>query len=125
MGTISALYLWFTDPPGELSVGNAVARAVVITTCSVLLMRAGHRRLMGRNSAVDIVILMTLASVLGRGITGSASVSNTLAAGLVIVGCHYLLAWVAYRVPMLERLLHGHSSILVIDGMPSRGTMCE
>ena len=125
METIDSILRWFVEPPAAMTAGDACARAAAVTVYSVALMRVAHRRLLGRNSALDIVVLMTLASVLGRGVTGTASLANTFSAGLAVVGCHYGLAWAAFRFPRLERALHGRASVVVRDGSPERRAMCD
>lgn len=82
---------------------------------ALVLVRLGEKRLLGKNTAFDVVGII-LGSVLSRAINGSASLLPTIAAGLVLVGMHWLLAVLSVRSNRLSTLAKGRSSVLIADG---------
>lgn len=67
-------------------------RSAAVYLVALMLVCLGEKRLLGKNTAFDVVIGIILGSVLSRAINGSASLLPTIIAGLVLVGMHWLLA---------------------------------
>lgn len=91
----------------DLTLWQECARAVLIFTYGLLLMRLSGRRTFGKWSALDIVVSIMLGSSLSRALTGSAPLFGTMAASAVLVLLHWLLAQGAARSPGLARLVEG------------------
>ena len=107
-----------------LSAQQMGARAIVVYVAAWLMVRlVGDRRFAGKYAAIDIVLSITLGATLSRAINGSASLLPTLAAGITLVGLHWLVAALAFRLPQLEPLVKGRSRVLVRDGEVSEGAM--
>jgi uncharacterized membrane protein YcaP (DUF421 family) len=119
MGTLGSLIQTVigSDEPGErLAVGAVAGRAVVLYAYGLLLVRLGKSRLMGNATALDVVVIIVLGSLLSRGINGSASVASTMVASGVLVGCHWLSTWATVRSPAIGNVIKGHARVLVDDG---------
>ncbi len=100
-----------------LSAQQICLRAVVIYIAAWLMVRlVGDRRFAGKYAAIDIVLSITLGATLSRAINGSAGLLSTLGAGITLVGLHWLVAALAFRLPQLEPWLKGRSRVLVQDG---------
>ena len=68
-------------PPGDgLKFHQAAARAVVVYLAGLAIIRLGKSRSIGRITPLDALLGFVLGSLLGRGITGHASISGTMAA---------------------------------------------
>ncbi len=71
---------------------------------------------MGNATALDVVVVIVLGSLLSRGINGSASLSSTIAASASLVGCHWLATWATARYHAIGGIVKGHATLLVADG---------
>jgi uncharacterized membrane protein YcaP (DUF421 family) len=100
----------------HLSFGQECARAVLIFAFGLALVRLAGRRVFGKWAALDIVVSIIVGSSLSRALTGSAPLMGTLAATVIFVGLHGLLANGAARWPKLARVLEGRSIALARDG---------
>jgi uncharacterized membrane protein YcaP (DUF421 family) len=109
-----------TDP---LALYQIAARAALVYAIGLVIIRVGKNRLVGRMTPVDVLIGITLGSLLSRGITGQASLSGTTAAAVAIVACHWLVTKATYRWHALGTLLKGRAVPLVENGVPDRERM--
>lgn len=91
-------------------------RAAVLYGYGLLLIRVGKSRLMGNATALDVVVLVVLGSLLSRGINGSASLGSTMVAAAALVGSHWLLTWATARSHILGNIIKGRTRLLVADG---------
>lgn len=100
----------------HLTVAQESARAVLIFTYGLLLLRASGPRMFGHWSALDIVVTIMVGSALARAMTGSAPLLGTMAAAAVMAFLHVALAhWVA-RNNRLARLVEGEAVTLIDHG---------
>lgn len=106
--------------PGEeafdLNLLQVSLRAALVYLFSVLLVRFGNKRLMGRGSAFDLVVGIMLGSVLSRAITGQAPMLPTAAAGAVLILMHWLVGWLAFHADRMSPLIKGKPRNLIKDG---------
>lgn len=93
-----------------------VARATLIYLVTIVIVRLGEKRIFGRNNAVDIVLGVTLGSVMSRAINGSTTLSPTIAAGVGLVVLHSIYCRVAIMSVLLGTLMKGRPRLLVKDG---------
>lgn len=121
--------LWIEDTVGyreseaALSMGEAALRALVTYAVVVLALRAGAKRAMGKNTAFDLILAIMLGSVVSRGITGNAPLETSLAAGVVLIGAHWLLAVLAFHWSRFGPVVKGRPRELVRDGRILDGAM--
>ena len=110
-------------PTGPVELHQIAARAALVYAIGLVVIRVGKNRLVGRMTPVDVLIGITLGSLLSRGITGQASLSGTTAAAVAIVACHWLVTKATYRWHALGTMLKGRAVPLVENGIPNRERM--
>jgi uncharacterized membrane protein YcaP (DUF421 family) len=103
-------------PPDSLTLAQTAARAVLVFVLGVAVVRLGKSRLISRWSPLDVILGFILGSLLSRGITGHASLSNTIAASMALVFCHWVFTYLAYYWHGFGNLVKGHSKLVISDG---------
>lgn len=103
-------------PQGGIELYQVVARAVVVYVAGILIVRVGKSRVIGRVTSLDIILGFILGSLLGRGITGHAAMSDTLVASATLVATHWLLTIISCRSHKAGILLKGSPVLLVDNG---------
>ncbi len=109
-------FLGLDLPGSDLHAGHMVARVVIVFIISILFIRIGDKRFMGRNTALDVMLGFVYGSVMSRAITGNAPFVPTLAAGLALVLLHRLLSRIAFSCDGVGSIIKGRSRILVEGG---------
>jgi len=105
-------------PPDPLRVHQAAARAIVVYLVGLIIVRIGKSRLIGRITALDVILGFVLGSLLSRGITGHASLSGTSASCAALVAAHWLLTLMACHWHAFGTLVKGNAYLIVQDGQP-------
>ncbi len=100
----------------DVTILQMAARTVVVFLVTLLLLRVGSRRFLGKASAFDVLVAIVLGSVMSRAINGSAAFLPTLASGFVLVGLHWLFATVAYGTRWFGPLVKGEPILVIRDG---------
>ncbi len=103
----------------ELTAAQMALRAVVVYVVTVVMVRLGKKRFMGRGTAFDVI----LGSTLSRAITGNAPFFPVLAAGGVLIALHWLFSAIAVRWHGFGPLVKGHPQVLIRDGAIDRRAM--
>jgi uncharacterized membrane protein YcaP (DUF421 family) len=106
-----------------LTPGQSAARAVVVFIVGLALVRLGNKRFLGKNTALDVLVAIMLGTILARAINGSARLGSTFAGAASLVGLHYVLSAIAYRVPLFDHWLKGSARVLLKDGEPNVKTL--
>lgn len=109
--------------PKDLSVAQMCLRSVVVFVAAIIMVRAGHKRFLGKLSALDAILGFILASVLARAVNGSAAFFPTLAASFLLVILHRVCAALAFRWDRFGVLVKGDCSQLVQDGRMMKAAM--
>ena len=102
--------------PEDFTVWQVMARAVVIFVASLVMLRVGHKRFFARRNAIDVLIMLVLASTMARAINGSGALAPSIAGGFLLVFLHRGCAWLSSRVEWIERLLKGRPVCLIENG---------
>jgi len=110
-------------PDDPVKVHQAVARAVVVYLAGLAVIRLGKSRSIGKMTPLDILLGFVLGSLLGRGITGHASLSATVAGSAAMVATHWLLTLWACRSHWFGDLVKGRAHVIVEDGQPIEANM--
>lgn len=100
----------------EINVLQMSLRAVIVFIVAIILIRIGNKRFMGKSTALDVMLGIVFGSMVSRAITGNAPFFPTLAASLVLVLMHWLMASIAFRSHGFGNLIKGRETILVRDG---------
>jgi uncharacterized membrane protein YcaP (DUF421 family) len=114
----SALGLGLDDQ--DLNAAQMAVRAFVVYIVTVIVVRIGKKRFMGRATAFDVLLGIMLGSVVSRAITGNAPFFPALAAAAVLVFMHSLFSWIALRWHGFGVMVKGHSRVMIRDGKPDR-----
>jgi uncharacterized membrane protein YcaP (DUF421 family) len=107
----------------DVNSGQMALRTIVIWLFTLVIIRLGSKRFLGKASALDIVVGIMLGSIMSRAINGSAPLVPTLAAGAVLIALHWLLAFIAYHVDWFGPLVKGNAIELIKDGEVQREAM--
>jgi len=100
----------------DLGVGQICLRGVIVFIATIIIVQLGHKRFMARLTAFDVVLGFLLASVLARGINGSAPFGATLAVGLLLVLLHRMVSALAFYSHRFSGWVKGNSDVLVVNG---------
>jgi len=99
-----------------LTVTHMVLRAAVVFVLSIVMLKIGDKRFMGKSTAFDVFLGIVFGSTVSRAITGNAPFFPSLAGGLTLVLLHWLFAAVAFRSHGFGKLVKGNDRQLVRDG---------
>jgi uncharacterized membrane protein YcaP (DUF421 family) len=111
------------EPSPSLTAYQVAARAAVVYVAGVLIVRYGKSRMISRATPLDVILGFILGSLLSRGITGHASISNTVVASAALVATHYLFTALGCRSRTFEGLIKGHTAVLVNSGRMNEENM--
>ena len=91
-------------------------RTVLIYAAMLAIVRVGSKRFLSQATAFDAIVAIMLGSIMSRAINGSAPFLPTLAAGVILVGLHWLIAAIAYSSDWFGTLVKGEPVLLIKDG---------
>ncbi|MHA3773396.1 DUF421 domain-containing protein [Verrucomicrobiota bacterium sgz303538] len=106
----------FTAEGKDLDWWQMGVRAVLVYGITLIIIRLGKKRLLGKSAAMDVVLGVILGSVMSRSINGSATLFPTAIASFAFVLLHALSAKVSLHSPTLGKWLKGEPHLLVKDG---------
>ena len=113
---LNQLTAWLGLGADSLTWYQMALRALVMYLAALVMVRVGEKRFLGKNTAFDVILGIILGSVVSRAINGSAGFFETIVAGFVLVGLHWLLAVGSFRSDRFGNLIKGHRRLLVRDG---------
>ncbi len=108
---------------GEATALQLCARAVILFVFGVACIRIAGRRTFSQITPLDIVVAFIVGSNISRAMTGKAPFFGGLAATLVVVVLHRLLAMATLHWSPLTRLLKSAPAILVRDGVADEAAL--
>lgn len=108
---------------GDATVVQLCARAVILFLFGVLCIRIAGRRTFSSITPLDIIVALIIGSNISRAMTGKAPFFPGLAATLVVVVLHRLLAMATLRWSPLARLMKSAPVTLVRDGVADEAAM--
>ena len=100
----------------ELNALQMGLRAFTLYLIALLFIRTSGIRTLGKKSSFDFVVSILLGAVLSRAVVGASPYWPTVAAGLVIVILHRLLAWLCLYYPKLGIAIKGEERLLYRNG---------
>ena len=108
----------------ELSIAELLVRGVVMYAIVFVLLRLVLRRQVGGIGTSDILVLVLISEVAGQGfLPDSRSIVDAGIVIFVILLCSYVVEWLQYRVPAVERLLREPKLKLIENGQLLRRNM--
>jgi uncharacterized membrane protein YcaP (DUF421 family) len=109
--------------PSELNLLQMTLRAVILFTAAIIMLRVAHKRFFAERNAIDVLLVLLLASTLSRAINGPAPLWETIAIGFVMVYIHKALTWTSCHYHGFGRWLKGVPYVLVENGKMHRDVM--
>ena len=97
----------------DLSAAQMGLRAAVVYLAWLAAVRFADKRLLGKYSPFDLVLAVILGAVLGRAINGSSPFFETMGAGAVLVGMHWVFAILSARSHGFGKLVKGEERLIV------------
>lgn len=91
-------------------------RAVVLFGLGIVCIRIAGRRTFSNATPLDIIVALVVGSNFSRVMTGGAAFIPSVAATLVLVCLHRLLAMATLRWNIVASLVKGRPDVLVRDG---------
>lgn len=112
---MDTIYFFFGE--GEkLNMLQMSLRAFSMFLIMLVLLRFAGRRTFAKKSAFDTIITIMLGAILARGVVGASPYWSTVAAAIVMVILHRLIAWLAVKNKAIEKLVKGCNILLYKDG---------
>ena len=108
---------------GDATVGQLCFRAAILFVFGVLCIRIAGRRTFSQITPLDIIVAIIIGSNISRAMTGKAPFFPGLAATLVVVILHRLLAMATLWSAPLARLLKSAPVVLVREGVADAAAM--
>lgn len=109
--------IWSTAFELENPVLESVLRGTVVYFVLFILLRLAGRRELGSLGPADLLILLLIADASGNAMTGgSNSLTDGLLVAATIVAWGYIIDWLMYRFPLLNRLASARKVCVVRDG---------
>lgn len=91
-------------------------RTILIYVAALAMIRLDRRPFLGKATPFDILVAIMLGSLMSRAIDGSSPLVPTFLAGSVLLGIHWLFAWLAYHTSWFGSLVKGNRLLLIKDG---------
>ncbi|MET3667614.1 YetF domain-containing protein [Caulobacter sp. 1776] len=108
---------------GDATVAQLCARAAILFLFGVVCIRIAGRRTFSQITPLDIIVAIIVGSNISRAMTGKAPFFGGLAATLVVVVLHRLIAMATLHWSALAQLFKGAPVTLVQDGVVDRTAM--
>lgn len=108
---------------GTASTVQFCARAAILFVYGLFCIRVAGRRTFSNLSPLDIIVAIVVGSNISRAMTGKAPFVGTLAATLLLVALHRVVAMATVRWNPLATFVKGRPTVLVRDGEPDRKAM--
>jgi uncharacterized membrane protein YcaP (DUF421 family) len=100
----------------QMNMWQMSARAILMFFISLVLIRIGGMRLVGKRSVFDTIIIITLGSVLARGVVGASPFLATVAASTAMILVSKLIALACCFSESFDNLVKGKSLLLYDEG---------
>ncbi|HYG87427.1 MAG TPA: YetF domain-containing protein [Azospirillum sp.] len=107
----------------DINVPQMMLRAVIVYLVTVLMVRVGKKRFMGKTSAFDMILGIILGSIVSRAVTGNAPMLPALASAGTLIAMHWAVSAVACRWHGFGQFFKGGTRVLVRDGAVDRHQM--
>lgn len=108
---------WSTVFAVEIPVMESVLRGTVVYFVLFILLRLAGRRELGSLGVADLLILLLIADASGNAMTGgSNSLTDGLLVAATIVGWGFVIDWLMYQFPALNKLVTPRKVCVVRDG---------
>jgi uncharacterized membrane protein YcaP (DUF421 family) len=112
---------WYTlDWPRMFVPSNPILETVLrgsVMYLSMFCLLRVFRRQTGSIGPADLLVLLLIADAAQNGMAGEyKSITEGIVLVSTIIGWEYLLDWLAYRVPLVGKLVEGEPLVLIQNG---------
>lgn len=111
----------------DLTVLQMCMRSFITFVMLFLLIRLAGKRTFAKQTAFDSIVTIMLGAIIARGVVGASPYIPTVAACVVIVVVHRLIAWLAVKSRRFEFFIKGsyiklyHNDALIDDNLEKTG----
>ena len=113
----------FGVSPETINFWQMAMRAAFIYVSSLIIIRFGNKRFLGKSTAFDVVIGIVIGSVFSRAINGAGPLFITLSAGITLVGLHWLFAVLSLNHRGIANLVKGKKRKIVDNYQENKKVM--
>jgi uncharacterized membrane protein YcaP (DUF421 family) len=106
----------FTEQGEKLNDWQMVIRGLLVFIMTIVIVRLGKRKFLGKNSALDIILAVIIGSVASRAINGSGYLFSTLLSIGFLVACHWFLSYISFKSGKIASFLEGEGFPLMKGG---------
>lgn len=103
-------------PRVDLTPINMGLRALLIYLIGIILVRISTKRIAGKPTTFDIMIVLILGSILSRAVNGDAPMIATIVSTFALVLAHYILSFLTFYFSLAGAFLKGKPTVLIEDG---------
>ncbi len=107
----------------EANLLEAVLRGTVVYFVLLVLLRIIPWRTVGSVGMMDLVVVVLVAEAAGKSMGEYTSVTDGIVIVLTLIGWSYVLNWITYKVPAIEKLVSPSALPVVRDGRLLRRNM--
>jgi uncharacterized membrane protein YcaP (DUF421 family) len=100
----------------DLQFWQVAMRGVLIYAALIVTLRLAKKRSLGRATALDVVIVITIGSLASRGITGNAPLGNSLAAVMALLAVHWFVSLVTRDHSTISDWIKGRPRRIIMNG---------
>ncbi len=106
----------FAIKSGEITIYQMLARGFVVFFIGIFLVRLGKKRFVGKMTAYDFILAITIGSLLSRSISNEKYFLEIIACSLLLILLHRLMSFLTAHFKNFGNLIKGTEKILVRNG---------
>jgi uncharacterized membrane protein YcaP (DUF421 family) len=107
---------YFFGEGSDLTMLQMSMRAFSMFIIMLVLIRFAGMRTFAKKSPFDTIVVIMLGAILARGVVGASPYLSTIAASVVMVVMHRMIAWLSVKNRKFEKLVKGSYIKLYHDG---------
>jgi uncharacterized membrane protein YcaP (DUF421 family) len=102
----------------QLPIIEKILRPVIVYLCLIAFLRLFGKRELAQLNPFDLVVLLSLSNTVQNAMIGD---DNSLSGGIIgafsLLTINWMLTWVLFRSPKLDRALEGSPTVLIRGGV--------
>ena len=100
----------------DLEIGEMAVRAAVGYVVVLVLVRLAGKRLLGRGTPFDLLVIVMIGGMMARSVTGGCAVPQAIVAVAGLLFLDWAISWLSARSSGFELLMEGKPDVLVDEG---------
>ena len=100
----------------DIQFWQVALRGVIVYAALIVILRFAKKRSLGRATALDVVIVITIGSLASRGITGNAPLGNSLIAVIALLAVHWLVSLLTRDHSTISDWIKGRPRRIIANG---------